>query len=151
MFWCDFDQHLSYIYRNLLCGINKNLSLSVYSMGGKAAFYRWGFSILRQPHSSLFKMPSSVAEDKTGVTWEHTDEKWKFLASHKRKHIHFNNKRSVVFCHLSILRIIYTSRPLVFFFFLHQFWDDCDTQWLPAPNFPPTKTRVQDECSGVGA
>jgi len=63
-----------------------------------------------------------------GVTWEHTNEKWFFFASHKRKHIHFNNKRSVVFCHLSILRIIYTSRALVFFFLLHQFGDDCETQ-----------------------
>lgn len=146
MFWCNFDQHLSYLQEPPLRYQQTSFPLH----GRQSGSWRWGFSILRQPHSSLFKMPSSVAED-CGVTWEHTDQKGKFFCQPQKETYSFQQQKV-----RSLLSLVYFKdhlhiETLVLFFLLHQFGDDCETQWLPAPNFPPTKTRVQDECSGVGA
>ena len=142
MFWCNFDQHLSYLQESLF-------------QTGKA----WGAKRLFIVEVSAFYASLTVLSLRcpalllrtVGVTWEHIERKVEIFSQPQKETYSFQQQKV-----RSLLSLVYFKdhlhiETLVFFFLLHQFWDDCETQWLPAPNFPPTKTRVQDECSGVGA
>lgn len=119
MFWCNFDQHLSYLQESLF-------------QTGKA----WGAKRLFIVEVSAFYASLTVLSLRcpalllrtVGVTWEHIERKVEIFSQPQKETYSFQQQKV-----RSLLSLVYFKdhlhiETLVFFFLLHQFWDDCETQ-----------------------